>query len=319
MRPMLATKIALDAVRYPVLASPKLDGIRCIMVGGRALTRNLKPVPNKHVRAWLEAHCPDGLDGELMLPSGNFQEISSCFMSRDEVPPEFWYLAAFDLVDLSEASGVEIAGARNRCEVLRHPAAARQVRLSIWHEFSGASGCWDHVRLVPQMTVRDREQLEALETECLSLGFEGVMLRAVDSPYKFGRSTAREGWLCKLKRFEDSEAVVTGTVELQRNENTAEESELGLTKRGKSKAGMRAGATLGALQVTDCVTGISFEIGTGFTAAQRRGLWLERDFLVGRLCKYKHFAVSGVKEKPRFPVFLGWRDRGDMDPTEGEE
>ena len=28
--------------------------------------------------------------------------------------------------------------------------------------------------------------------------------------------------------------------------------------------------------------------------------------------KYKHFTVSGVKDKPRFPVFLGIRDLMDM-------
>src|SRR5690606_28483163 len=48
------------------------------------------------------------------------------------------------------------------------------------------------------------------ESTCLARGYEGVMLRDPDGPYKFGRSTLREGTLLKLKRFEDAEAVVIG-------------------------------------------------------------------------------------------------------------
>src|SRR5690606_22412947 len=67
-RPMLAVEASIEDIRFPVLASPKLDGIRATMVDGKALTRSLKPIPNHHVRMWLEANCPNGWDGELMLP-----------------------------------------------------------------------------------------------------------------------------------------------------------------------------------------------------------------------------------------------------------
>ena len=38
-KPMLATKCECPAaLRFPVLATPKLDGIRCLKLGGKALT-----------------------------------------------------------------------------------------------------------------------------------------------------------------------------------------------------------------------------------------------------------------------------------------
>jgi len=176
------------------------------------------------------------------------------------------------------------------------------------------AGNYAHVKLVPQITVDSAEVLLEYETECLALGYEGVMLRAPDGPYKYGRSTLREGWLLKLKRFEDSEAVVIGYVALNRNLNPAQVSELGLTKRSHAQAGKVATELLGALKCVDLVTAAEFEIGTGFTEAQRIAFWRERDFLIDRVVKYKHFAASGVKTAPRFPVWLGWRSAGDMDP-----
>ena len=44
-KPMLAGKCERpDALNFPVLATPKLDGIRCLKIGGRALTRSFKPI-----------------------------------------------------------------------------------------------------------------------------------------------------------------------------------------------------------------------------------------------------------------------------------
>ena len=44
IRPMLAEAAPADLteLRYPILASPKLDGVRCIKSNGQALSRKLK-------------------------------------------------------------------------------------------------------------------------------------------------------------------------------------------------------------------------------------------------------------------------------------
>ncbi len=68
---------------------------------------------------------------------------------------------------------------------------------------------------------------------------------------------------------------------------------------------------MGSLKVRDVKTGVVFEIGTGFDQALRDLFWDRRGDYPGHIVKYKHFA-GGSKDKPRFPVFLGFRDEGDM-------
>ena len=137
------------------------------------------------------------------------------------------------------------------------------------------------------------------------------MLRHPDGPYKHGRSTAKEGWLLKVKRFEDSEARIIGFSELMHNANEAKRNELGHLERSSHKANKVGKQMLGALTVQDLKTKVEFDIGTGFTEDQRRLLWATGDNLLGKVVKYKS-QPTGVKEKPRFPVFLGFRDKVDM-------
>ncbi len=92
-KPMLAGKAPKDLtlLTYPVLASPKLDGIRCIIINSQARSRSMKLIPNVSVRRALEG-LPDGIDGELMV-DGGFSACSSAFMSRDKVIEDFWFFA----------------------------------------------------------------------------------------------------------------------------------------------------------------------------------------------------------------------------------
>lgn len=290
---MLAATIEdVSKLRFPLLASPKLDGIRCVIRGGRALSRSLKPIPNKVIRAHLESLDIEGLDGELMLPQpATFQDITSAVMSPNDTPPDDWYFAVFDDTSQSERMFAKRLGS----------ASCR------------AASLYDpHVELVDHRYPANTDHLAEFEELCLAQGFEGVMLRCPDAPYKFGRSTLREHGLMKLKRFKDDEALIADVVELQHNLNPAETNELGRTKRSTAKAGKVAGGTLGALVVVHPTFG-AFELGSGFDDATRTKLWNahKRDKLIGQLAKFKYFPI-GVKDKPRHPVFLGLRHADDM-------
>ncbi len=96
------------------------------------------------------------------------------------------------------------------------------------------------------------------------------------------------------------------------NDNVATKDKLGHTVRSSHKENKRPASTLGALVVRDLKTDIEFEIGTGFDDELRQKIWDNRVDWQGLTVKYKHFAISGVKEKPRFPVFLGIRDKEDL-------
>jgi DNA ligase-1 len=86
---------------------------------------------------------------------------------------------------------------------------------------------------------------------------------------------------------------------------------LGHSERSSVREGLVDGNTLGALLVEDVVSGVAFGIGTGFTAAQRQEIWDRRDQWQGKIVKYKR-QPTGVKDAPRFPVFLGLREAFDM-------
>lgn len=288
MKPMLASP-AGPVIPFPMLLSPKLDGIRCLVIGGVAVGRSLKPIPNKYVQLLFGHHEFNGLDGELIVDSPIakevFQVTSSGVMSIEGQPKVKFYV--FD--DFSHEAGfakrLDIAFKRTK----KHT----------------------HFVQVPHHEIIEEVDLLNYEEDYLETGYEGVMLRHPDGPYKFGRSTAKEAWLLKVKRFVDSEAKIIGFTEAQHNANEAKRNELGQLERSSHKAGKVGKQTLGALMVKDLKTGVEFDIGTGFTADQRSLLWAQSDNLLGKVIKYKS-QPTGVKEKPRFPVFLGFRNKVDM-------
>ena len=188
-KPMLASKCERpDLLPFPVLATPKLDGIRCLKVGGRALTRSFKPISNRFAREWIEANLPDGVDGELMLRGGTFSETTSAIGRRAGEPDFVFHV--FDYV----AGGIEEPYAKRMRDLAALPDSPQVVK-------------------VLPVEIRNAAELAAYEERCLAEGYEGVMVRTPDSPYKCGRSTEREAWLLKIKRFEDAEAVVLATYE----------------------------------------------------------------------------------------------------------
>jgi DNA ligase 1 len=296
MKPMLAAPVDdLSRLHYPLLASPKLDGIRCVIFGGVAMSRSLKPIPNRHVQRLLSAQPSwEGLDGELIVgdPTAKdcFQRTSSGIMTIEGEPAfiyhvfDKWQHRISDKCDPFEHR-LRLAGA-----VIKRSPVATLVT---------------HVRLMSEAA------LLAYEAGKLTAGYEGVMLRDPAGEYKQGRSTLGEGGLLKLKRFEDSEAEVIGFEPLMHNDNPAERNELGQLERSSKASGKVVMSLLGALQCRDLKTGVVFDLGTGFTSGQRRDLWVGRNKLKGKLVKYK-FQPTGVKDKPRFPVFIGFRDRRDL-------
>ena len=284
-RPMLAGRCSdINKLKYPVLATPKLDGIRCLIIEQngrkRAVSRNFKPIPNHYVREWLEDHCRIGFDGELVLSKGTFQDVSSAIMSRDG-EPDFVY-QVFDW------AGQPDSGYHDRIWVLEQ------------------SPSLSNVEYVLPLEMENVVQLERYEEECLTMGYEGVMVRDPLGPYKCGRSTEREGWLLKIKRFEDGDAVIVGVEEKLHNANEQMDDPLGRTRRHSFKDGMVPMGVLGALIVRDLKTKVEFKIGTGFDDDMRQTLWNARASLNGVIVKFKS-QPTGVKDKPRFPVFLGIR------------
>jgi len=282
-QPMLASPIELENIKYPVYCSPKYDGIRCVIRGGIALSRKLKKIPNVYISKMLNM-CLDNLDGELIIPHANFNQIQSAVMSEDGEPTNFEF-HVFDVI-----SNKPYLERMSDLEKMKLPAFCKKV---LPHKFD------------------NEEDMLEYERECVDdYEFEGIMLRSPDGPYKFGRSTAKQGYLLKLKRFTDAEATIVGFEEMMHNENEKTKDELGHSKRSHKKAGMVPAGVLGAFTV-ETADGKQFNVSTGMTAQDRVSYWENRDSMIGKLVKYK-FQESGAKDLPRFPVFLGIRHPDDM-------
>jgi DNA ligase-1 len=291
VRPMLAVE-AKELV-FPLYASTKIDGVRAIIKDQLLLSRSLKPIPNEYVQDLLGQPYYEGLDGELTVGAPNdanvMQATTSGVMSRDGQPDfTFW---VFDYWTC--------------------PSQSYEYRLSVLTGAFRESNFPSYINLLPQILVRDKDELLHIEEDALQRGYEGLILRSKTGIYKYGRSTAREGYLLKLKRFTDAEAVVIGFEELLHNGNTLEADELGYAKRSSHKDGKVPMNMLGALKVRDQKSGIEFSIGTGFVLAERRHIWEVRDNYLGKLAVYKSFEI-GVKVAPRFPVFKGFRNVEDL-------
>ena len=278
---MLASAVELQSVKYPVYCSPKFDGIRCVIRDGAALSRKLKPIPNVFVSTML-SKCVNNLDGELVLAGKTFNEIQSGIMSEDGEPKFEFHV--FDLIS-------------------DKPYIQRMIDLA---ELKLPKFC----RKVLPVMIRSEAEMLAYERECVDKnGYEGIMIRSPSGPYKHGRSTAKQGYLLKLKRFQDSEAKIIGFEEMMHNENEKTKDELGHAKRSHKKSGMIPAGVLGAF-VVEMDDGKQFRVSTGMSAEDRAHYWSTKNTMLGKLVKYK-FQDAGAKDLPRFPVFLGIRHSDD--------
>lgn len=294
-KPMLASPADLDALTFPRFGSPKIDGIRASNVDGRLLSRTLKEIPNRHVYNMFNQSKFKWLDGELIVNDPTsptcYRDTVSIVMSDDKPADDVtWHV--FDYwADPSLPYSSRLVLLKVKLEELNHP----------------------HIKLVEHTLIDSRERLDAYEAAAVALGHEGIMLNDPAASYKFGRATAKGGELLKVKRFLDSEAEVIGVEEEMFNGNEAQTNELGRTKRSTAKAGLVRKGTMGALIVRDLKTEVEFNIGTGFTADDRKWWWnwfkTQDENTPAPIVKYKYFPV-GIKDKPRHPVYLGLRPAG---------
>lgn len=293
-KPMLAGNFDPKKARFPYLASPKIDGIRFLMVNGQAVSRTFKPIRNQHIQKLLSKHLPDGIDGELTC-GDTFQSSTSGIM-RIEGTPDFkaWI---FDYVDPNSDSVLPFADRYDQLgDVIYYNNQAEPIPFKY--------------TVLGQQVIHNIDHLNKYEEFCLEEGYEGVMLRDPQGTYKFGRSTVRENILLKVKRFEDAEATVIRIDEKMSNQNTAEKDNFGRTKRSSCLDGMVPMETTGALFVRNS-DGLEFSIGSGLNDEMRDEIWKNKSDYIGRIVKYKFFP-QGVKDLPRHPVFLGFRDPDDM-------
>lgn len=290
--PLLAATLTdddLEGLRYPLLGSPKVDGIRFMKPRGEpAMSRSWKPLPNRNLQG-LCASLPelDFCDGEVIVGNdpaaeGLFNRTQSAVMTASDEQP--LSLCIFDHFFNPELGFVN-----------RTALAAEAVKLIGRIQ----------VQYVPHTTLWNAEEVRAFETECIEAGYEGAMFNDPNAPYKNGRSTLKQGILMKLKRFSDDEAIIIGFEELERNQNQATKDSFGLQKRSSHRSGKIGGNTLGKFILEHKSYG-QFSCGSGLDDATRDQVWQNKEAYLGKIVTFKYQA-HGTKDKPRTPIFKGFR------------
>lgn len=300
IRPMLAAKFdnpediepELTFLTYPLLGSPKIDGIRWMKPAREgAKSRSWKDLPNLHFQEFMKDNLFTFLDGEVIVgedptAEGLFNNTQSAIMTRDGTPKfSLWVFDHWMSKDLRFKERTAIA--KVAVEEIR-----RRGQLNVnYLEHT-------HLYYVEDILKYEREALEA--------GYEGIMLRNPQAPYKYGRSTLKQQGLIKVKRFSDDEATIIGFEALERNTNPDVRNVFGLAKRSHHKVGKIPDNLLGKIIVRTEKWG-DFAIGSGFDVATREMIWKDREFYMGKTVSFKYQA-HGTKDKPRMPIFKGFRE-----------
>lgn len=307
---------------YPVLASPKFDGIRLIMIDGNPMTRSLKDkVKNLRIQSALSGL--PGFDGELLV--GNPADSAVCartqsvVMSRackDEDLFNEWRYYIFDLAEPTQAH----LPFEQRYLGLH---AIQQATLRRRPDLDGK------LVIVKHEMIRDEDSLFRYEDTCVEQGYEGIMIRSLDGYYKWGRATAKERILTKLKRWEDAEGVVVDVHEEMHNGNEVFTNPLGKAERSSHQENMVPTGRIGGYTVRtfrhdsgyffhpDSVEAsggngemVTFFLGAtaNVTREEREELWKVWPSLIGKDVTYKYQFTRGA-EKPRFPSFKIFREK----------
>lgn len=206
IQPMLAFPIEKKEkyVKFPAVAQPKLDGMRCIAIideqGSCSLySRTQKPINTlPHIVQQLEAvfegypELPVILDGELYNHElkDDFNTIMS-LIKRDETHPDSEKLIQYHIYDV-----VSNLPYQDRLDLLLGFCKYR-IKQS------------KSLESVPSIWVTSREELDKAFSAFLEAGYEGAMYRNLETPYENKRSPG----LLKVKIMQDEEFVIVGVQE----------------------------------------------------------------------------------------------------------
>lgn len=281
----------LDKLEYPVIAEPKLDGVRCVCLidfnGEPSFwSRDEKPFVNfeeleDEIRSlvkknpYLKGHF---LDGEILAKSGRFDDTISRARSHRGKNTHIDYI--FYIFDFDSISYVSRCAPSGPSGV---PLFERKKRLLKIKEGI-------RIRTVPFKIINSAESLFEYHWNNCDLGYEGTMVKPLDSYYHNGRN---KDWK-KIKPFHTADLRIVGMSE------------------GKGKASGMMGRIIVEGEIGDLgITKVRCEVGTGFTDELRKEMWTNQNKYLGMTAEIQYQEVT-KDNSLRFPSFKRFRLDRDL-------
>ena len=175
----LASKLDITTIRFPIWASPKLDGMRAEAKKGRMVSRTGKPiVGQKHILDQLDPGMP--LDGELMIPRLPFEVSLGQLRSHADNPNSVFYV--FD----TPVPGVKFEERLDRIDELK------------WK--------YNNVKILNHKLVYNIDELMDYYRKCRGMGLEGVVTKKVGHLFTSGRN---QDW-GKMKEVSSMDLPIIG-------------------------------------------------------------------------------------------------------------
>lgn len=267
----------LSNLKYPVLASPKMDGFRAVFWPKKGapqfFTRSGRVYENQklmeHFSA-LEGVNQYVLDGELYIHGETFNNISSILRTEDiDIPGNLKFIA-FDCIPLKDWD-------KQKC------AISYEERLKLLREVLNDQVA-DYKRVIDVATDKcnNPKEVKDLYKKYLDQGYEGLMLRNPDAEYQWKRPTLKANVIIKLKPIETYDVKIIGFFEGE---------------------GILSG-TLGGVVVD--FNGVKVRVGSGFSLDERQKIWNNKSKYLDSIIE-----VKGMEETQdgslRHPIFLRLR------------
>lgn len=256
-------------IKFPVFTQPKLDGIRCIAIvkdGVATLwSRTRKPINSvPHIIQELEAAFENMdiiLDGELYNHEmkSDFEKIVS--LVRQKEPGEGHEIVQYHVYDLIADE-----------EAFKHRYAKLHRMFRMFEFYS--------LKLVPTDVAKTEEEVVTNFERYVKEGYEGAMLRNVESLYAQKRSMD----LQKMKPFIDDDFLITGVTE----------------GRGK----------MAGLAIFSCAAknGNPFEVKLKGELESLRKYMQDESLWKNKKLTVRYFGLTNKEKVPRFPVGIVVRD-----------
>jgi DNA ligase-1 len=306
-------KVDLDTIKYPIYASTKLDGIRCVFHPTLGMvSRSLKPIPNKQLQEkfkklteWAkDNNCV--LDGEIYAHGVSFQDITRACMTEDfDDEKTVKKLQKEIMSDAKHYSKLLIDSMQFNCfDCLPFNDLCNSFIIRYAYIQTLAVSNPDIV-VVKQTLVNSKEEVMNYFETVLDVGYEGLILKDPYSIYKFGRGTIKEGICYKVKPYVEKSAIIKGIVQATQVIEGAQKliNELGYSVTSKKKDDRvlieKASAFLVDWEGKDLKVTIAAD------DKEKERIWKNAKDYIGKEVGFKAMDV-GAKDLPRHPVALRW-------------